>query len=779
MLVELAAGGSAEFDTGGVHVDVVPKDGANTFNEYFFGSYTGNALQSDNLTQALRDRGMDRAGGTKAVFDVNGSIGGPIRQDRLWFYSAHRAWGNINPVPNIYKDSVVNDLFFQPDPSQPVDAKELRRSNNIRLTTQIARKHKLTFFTDYQNSCECQRGISEGGLAFEATPRYENHPDALIQGTWSYPATSRLLFSAGVSKTLYHLHTNRQPGVTEDAISVLEQTTNFRYGSVASYGDLINHSENDRFSMSYVTGSHNVKVGMFSLYGPYRNITTRGTSAVQYTFRNGRPIQLSEYISPRDVRETVNPEFAAYGQDQWSIKKLTLNLGLRYEYLRASDPASHNPATRFVPERDFAQVDCVPCWHDLSPRLGAAYDVFGNGKTAIKASLGRYTSAETVTMADLFNPVNTTVNNVTRAWTDPNGNFIVDCDLTNPLANGADNCGQINNLNFGKQNVTVTADPDVLKGWGKRGFNWQGSAVIEHALTSSVALSAGYYRTWYGNFTVIDNLNVTPDDYTEYCITAPVDARLPSSGSQMCGFYALTAEAFSRVPKNVITFASKFGKQTETYNGVDVGFVARLSNGGRISGGVSVGNSVGTSTGLGQTSSHTNRCFVVDSPQEAHYLPTTTSGFQSSAGASFACESKPPYQPRVKILVIYPLPWAGIQASANFQTVPGAPLTASYSATAADIQKTLGRPLPGSASTATVELVAPFSEFESRINQLDARLSKTFKVGKGHVQANFDVYNMTNASPILSQNVTYGPSWLKPNEILSGRLIKFSAQLEF
>ena len=130
-------------------------------------------------------------------------------------------------------------------------------------------------------------------------------------------------------------------------------------------------------------------------------------------------------------------------------------------------------------------------------------------------------------LASLNNPVNTSFNTATRTWTDINRNYVPDCDLISPGANGE--CGAIDNLNFGKSNPSATIyASDVLTGWKHRGYSWQGSASVQRELTRAVSVNVGYFRTWYGNFMATDNLRVVPADYSPYSITAPADPRLPA-----------------------------------------------------------------------------------------------------------------------------------------------------------------------------------------------------------------------------------------------------------
>ena len=219
------------------------------------------------------------------------------------------------------------------------------------------------------------------------------------------------------------------------------------------------------------------------------------------------------------------------------MRRLTLNYGLRFDYFYSYVPAQHVDPTPFVPvARDFPRLSDVPDWKDLNPRLGASYDLFGNGRTAVKVSLGRYVGAASSYLALLNNPINTSVNSVTRTWNDANRNYLPDCDFLNTVANGE--CGAMSDSNFGRSNITTRYADDILKGLAVRDYLWDLSTEVQHQIGEGLSVTAGYYRNWSNHFStagifnagVTDNLLVESADYSPYCMTAPSDPGLPGGG---------------------------------------------------------------------------------------------------------------------------------------------------------------------------------------------------------------------------------------------------------
>ena len=394
----------------------------------------------------------------------------------------------------------------------------------------------------------------------------------------------------------------------------------------------------------------------------------------------------------------------------------------------------------------------MPNWHDLSPRVGLTYDLFGDGRTAVKVTLNRYVAGQgTGGVTSGSHPLTRSVLSVNRNWIDADGDFVPDCDLANPLLNGE--CAQISNLNFGQNNPNASSyDPQVLEGWGVRGYNWETSAALQRQLTATISVQVGYYRRWYWPLHRHGQPAGHPcrlRSVLHHYSDRPESAR--RGGQQQCGYYDVSPEKFGQVEEFITLGTKDFGYSTEVYDGVDVSMNARMPQGVTISGGVSLGRVA------------TTNCQAVDSPE-----------------VELFCNVAPPFQPNIKLMGSNPLPVLGLQFAATLQNVPGAQITASYVARNIEIIPSLGRTLSsGPNGTKTLALIEPGTLFEDRQTQLDFRFAKRFTVGRYRILGNVDIFNVLNLAGIDAINTSYGPAWRTPTRIQGTRYVKFSAQLDF
>jgi hypothetical protein len=753
------SGISAESNADGALVNMIPKEGGNTFRSTLFGLYGNDSMQSDNLNDDLRTRGLTTVNTVTQVYDGTFALGGPIKRDRLWFFGTLRWWGNGHQVAGKFWNQTQGTPFYTPDLSRPSLRREWYESKAIRLTWQATPKNKINVLVDRQRNCNCgEYSLNTGPLnAPEAVLGYHFDPDALYQATWTSPVTNKLLLEAGAAAAQGSWPTYMMPGVTENDISILEQATGMRYNANADYRDPQDVPRyTQRFSVAYVTGSHAFKTG-FQLEEGIQNTGIRVNQDRHYTFRNGVPTSITQFATPYLLKNRTKAELGIYAQDQWAIRRLTLNLGVRYDYFNGYVPEQIVPATPsgWIPERRFDAVKDVPNWKDINPRIGAAYDLFGSGRTAIKVSMGRYVAKTTTAIANANNPVNSSVNQVTRTWTDLDRDYVPDCNLGDFASNGE--CGAISNTNFGGRNVTTQSADDAIRGFGARGSNWDLTTELQHQLSGGVSLSAGYYRNWYGSFLATDNTLVTPADFDTYCITAPRDSRLPGGGGyQVCGLADVSLAKFGRV-NSVITQSSNFGEESRVNDFVNLSVNARLREGARLGASFDTGRTV------------TDRCFVVDSPQQL-----------------VNCHEVIPFSGQTQIKVFGSLPLPGdVLVSGIFQNYSGPMVTATYAATNAEIAPSLGRNLSACGTrtpctaTATVPLIPSGEMFEDRITRIDLRLTKLVNIGRTRVQGNVDLYNLLNNGAIVNLTTAYGSQWLRPTQVVDGRMVQFSAQINF
>jgi hypothetical protein len=300
-----------------------------------------------------------------------------------------------------------------------------------------------------------------------------------------------------------------------------------------------------------------------------------------------------------------------------------------------------------------------------------------------------------------------------------------------------------------------------------------------------VGLSVAYFRTSYGNFLVTDNQALTAANYDPYCITAPTDSRLPTSGQQICGLYDVTPTLFGQ-QNNLITQASRYGTQTEVFNGIDIVLNMRLREGAQVQGSLSTGKTAWDSCDF-------NNLPQVHPLNVREVPPPATGVFPANVTprAPGFCDISQPWTGNTGIgfNIVYPLPW-GIQTAALYQNKPGFPISANYVATNAEIRQSLGRNLAACPSqtaatcnqNVTLELIPPGTVFGDRIEQLDLRFSRFFPLGRARLQGNFDIYNIFNGSTVLNENTRYSLAnnqWRNVVQIMGGRLLKFSAQLTF
>ena len=837
----LVSGGLGEAENGEPRINLVPQSGGNTFRGQGFYSGAGGWSASNNITPALQAANITAPPTIIRLWDVSGAASGPVLRDKLWFFGNVRQYANHQTIEGVVGNRFAGDASrwdYEADPSIQARTANSRDILSGRLTAQVTERNRVTFFHEYQHRCSGST-LAEGsgcrspgqgwtGLGTnlgatpsspEAWPGYHDFPYYVTQIGWTSPLSSKLLVDAGFSR--FHYLWAGFGQAPPDRINLIPVTetqgidghrANFSYRGIYdpiayAFADNDANPNNWRASLSYVTGAHNMKFGYQGSYQRSLQGRAANTTLLRYVFNNRQPSGFGFYLTPRwEVNDRTATQ-SLYAQDQWTLGRLTVQGAIRYDRAWSWAPSEHNGSTQtsqFMPNPiTFPRTVSVAGYNDITTRWGAAWDVFGTGRTALKANIGKYLQTAT-------NDENYAVNNpaglsrfvtfvTNRSWIDGDNDRVIDCDLMNfalqsPAATGAvDTCGALsgNNLNFGNPNPNATVvNPDILKGWGVRPADWGLNVSVQHEVLPRVSVEVGYNRRWFQNFFVTDNRAVGAADYTPWTFTAPTDPSLPGGGGYPIELQAITSAAALRPAQNYITFESDYGDERAQYwHGVTVSATARLNRGLTVQG--------GTTTGRG----------VRDRCDTAAALPEE---FLVGAGSPLAridtCKVTEPWLTSIRGLANYTVPWVDVLVSANFRSLNpanalpglvgsvsatnGASLSANASVPNTVIQSSLGR-LPGTGlanGVTTINLLRPGQLYPAeRVNQLDMRVAKILRFGGRRADIGIDVYNVFNSSdttafdPTFTYTVTPAnpQRFLFPTSIVAPRFARFNLTLSF
>jgi hypothetical protein len=775
-----------ETGTNGVIMNAIPKAGGNTFSGSVLANGSGPGLQGGNVTDDLQARGLRGASTTlKKLYDINGAFGGPIKRDKLWFYATSRYFTNEYFLASRFYAADPTAVRRTDDTSRQAYGGTYTYDNNGRVTWQINDKQRISGWYAYQYKVDPHWLIQ----IFTASPeavRITTWHTQLSTTKWTYAATNRLLFEAGIaagaSPDTIELDPEQvgtcpsQGSLAPRCISITEQTLgNYIYRAPTGF-DFDDRLPSQTFngSMSYVTGSHNFKLGFENQRGHFwRGDNNDSTGGIWYTATNGVPAFVFIQAPAYGYQNNLNYNLGIYAQDRWTVNRMTLSGGIRLDMLNESTSAFTLGPHRWLPNRNtfYEAVEDVPNWKDINPRGSVAFDLFGNGKTALKGSASRAVMQNSIALANANNPATTVQTQTQRTWSDANGNFTPDCVLTNGAANGE--CGPWVVPSFGTSLPGTRYDRAIMEGWGVRPYNWEFSAGIQQEVIPRLSVSAAWFRRIYGNFNILDNEALSASDFTRFSVLAPSTSTpggtLPNAGQWIDGLYDPNILV---APNNVIKDASVFGETVSHWSGFDISVDARLRNGLFLQGGVSSGKDL------------YDYCDIVDDVPEALTNPAgqaITSPLYTAPGVMIPagnCRQETPFLTQWKGLASYTLPY-GIRVSGTFQSLYGPPLVATSIYNNANRATTTTLPRPFTAGQANVNLFEPVSEYGDRLNQIDLRFTKIVNLGRGRLDLNVDIFNAFNSDAVIGELGAFGPAWRLPLTVIQPRFVKFGARYDF
>jgi len=695
----------AEVNLGGVRINMIPAQGGNEFHGTVLVTGANSSMESDNSSEELKARGLTVRNALDSAYDVNVSVGGPIKRDRLWFFGSVRHWA--------FSWFVANS--FNPDGSQALDPNRIT-NGTVRLTYLANQKNRIAL--GYQRGWKYRWGRRTNQPATFVQPEAAMIQAPAInyigQVKWTSTLSNKLLFEAGLSWLINHSRTGYRPETKPTDVTKYDFTK-----SVLFNAPIYDQTSNTRVfaglvSLSYVTGQHNFKAGVQLRGGPYWNTETKNGD-ILLRFDNGVANSVDLYNTPIRPENTLNADHGVYAQDAWTMKRLTVNAGVRFDYFKSSIPAQTQPAGTWIGERSYPYIP-VNTWKTVVPRLGGVYDVFGNGKTAIKVGASEYILGEGVSLAQGINPSFEASQRC--AWRDLNGD-------TEAQPNEISSC-----QGWGG-GITTRIDPDL-----KRPYQWEYVAQVQHELMPRFSVSAAYYHRRYSELYGTRNLLVPPTAYTPVTITNPLT-------NQPLTIYNQDPATRGKVD-SLLTNQDELWSR---YDGFEVQLEKRFANGGVILGGFTAGRNRGNT--LGSSSDLNNPNVLINSIGAVGYDST--------------------YQLTLAGTWMLPL---GVMMSGSVRSATGQPLTRTYTVTRSIV--------PNLTQVSQSVNLVPRGEYRLQNNNLvDLRIAKIFKVKGARLEAIADLYNILNSNATVGEVTVVGPSLGRPSEILQARFLRLGIQLKF
>jgi len=763
----------AEVSSGGIRLNMIPRDGGNAFHGSLYLGVTDGSWQSNNLTPELKARGLSLPTGITNIHDVNPSFGGPILQDKLWFFASMRFMSVDEKVANAY----------MPDGS-PAIVDQYVRIPLARLTYQATPKNKLSVFLDrpfkYKGR-EFTFGIEPSRASRRRNPGEANYHNAGVKLTSTI--SNRFLYELGFTQIVERLHTGYQPaefpttqgwprpsnvrtclstpcpwdpalqsqtGQWYRDVSHYDIITQQRTVATTGYGGTLPDRNHVTTALSYVTGSHNFKGGFQWSFGQDRNDALSHGDLNTQQYRNGVPESVIVTINPYGTEEYVKADIGVYGQDSWRFRRLTVNAGLRYEYFNSMIKEQWREAGRFVPGATFPEIKGLPIWHDVSPRFGLAYDVFGDAKTALKFGANKYVRPMAGSFAKNYNPIRGLATDL-RDWSDRD--LIPGTATRSGIPRPTDNddivqdneIGPSNNRNFGLKSARTPIDGI------RREYNVEYTASVQRQLMDRLSVTAAWYRRQYYGLIGQDNLlKDTQLDYTPFQVTNPI------GNGETITIYNLNRNKQGQV--DILDYNSD--TNTHISNDIEISFNSRLPNGSNLFGGWSTARNVAvTCQQDNPNGSASNDLF---------------SDISFQRGGRF-CDERLldiPFRHDFKVAGTLPLPY-GLEFSGTIVSFAG-----NESQTVWNVPASVF-PSGQRTEVTNVRLTPPGTKYLERWNQTDIAFKKSFQVGSYQFTAQADIYNALNSAVVTTQNNAFGSRLDFPNTILQGRLLRLVAQIKW
>jgi hypothetical protein len=714
------ASGTAESDVSGVYMNMVTKSGGNRFNSDHNFYFMNDELQTDNIDDELRQRMGLREGQAsgaagnpiKISYDWSSTVGGPIRRDRAWFFGALR-WWRLDQ----YQIGALN-----PDGSQGIDDNRIRNFMG-KATYQASQNTRASFM--FNRNLKDRFHRREVDFSEDRATVLQDQPAQNYVAQISTVFGRATVFDARVGRMWGVFPTRYQQEVQPTDIAIRDIVRNTQVNAASGQSLNPNHRYQANANVGYFRenlgpGTHDFKAGMQLSwekmgYDRIRN----GDHYLELNDGVATSVQIANTPVNSDHRLET---WGIFLQDRWMIGRATLNYGVRLDGVSSYLPEQSSPAGTFVGERSFPRKDVFDYSFNAAPRFGLSYDLFGNGRAALKAYYGRFYNQFGSELAETLNLNG--LQSVRVTWNDRNNNLRLDA-------------GEFVAPNF--TSIVPRMDENA-----SRPYSDEMNLGLDYQLMPNFAVGASYHRRQHRNGLGIVDVARPSTAYSPVTRTYTDPETGQPQTITVFNLNPALATTRDRVITNIDILESD-------YDGFQLTFNKRMSNRWQLLGGVTFQSHQGFS----HSGTYTNPGNTTDFNDPTYLLNKDNSSVFIELPWAFSLSGS------------YMLPY-DIQLSGKYTARAGDPLVRTLTVTGlTQGQQTVWVQPRGEDRTETV------SKF------VDIRFAKRFRIGTSQIEGTVDLFNLLNANHVLNQNTAIGTTWSRPSLILTPRIVRFGVTARF
>jgi hypothetical protein len=711
----------AEIGVGGVYINMVSKQGSNQVHGTLNGYYTTNALQSQIQQPTFKGAPVSAGNGPIVMLrDTTANIGAPIIKDRWWIYGGWRYLITSEEQLNIIRK----------DGSIPISTNH-QTNTTLRNDFQVNNKNHLGVSWWYNEQNQYHRRNASWPYTDDIAAQLQLEPTYVLEANLTSQLSTNMVLDTRAGYLHITFPLRYEPQVSPSSIAVEDIALGTLTGAALS--NQVEPAREWRFNqqLSYfkggLLGSHSFKTGWEYAYN-YNGFIQNVNGNIVAVYNNGKPFQANVYNSP-NTEKSIFFEQALFAQDAWTIgRRVTLNLGVRYDRWNGYNPAQSSPQAAFFPQlfpvRSFAHQK-IATLNNIEPRLGASWDIRGNGKSVLRASYSEYALTLGTSLGEGINP--NLLGGYAYNWTDLNGDGL-------PQQNEFLTGSPVSTLG----GVNSTIDPNL-----KRPMSKEVVVGYEQQIFGDMRVSANYY--FRNNQGLIGRYNLAAPSSAYTALSTPIINPLNGNPLTVYSLNAANVGQFNYLLTNAVP------ANNNRYDAGEVSVLKRMSHNWQLLTGVTFQRNKGTYiSGTSDTFSDPNT-----------FINRRDSNIDQAATVI------------VKVGGQYLEPHTRISTSINAQHYSGYPIRPLFVTNVASNGGT-GKGVSESIALAPSTLHLPSVDYINLRFSRPTQLTERFLL-----EPTVDLYNITNSNSITAEVATYGSNFLRPSDLINPRIVKFGLKLSF